>query len=219
MADIKAAAEIAGAPCQDDVVWAILNAYETYFSEDAVAFRITTKATPELNVRYQTLRPHDPYAIALEHGFLKRVNHPAHDVVTELRAKRPDAGFLIDIGVTHGFEKIWGFFATPLSIEEVCALKSTPQSLRSHLDLFKHYGLNWVSVVGVDYLSHTTNPYFMKGSFPNSPEIAAQMVVDMGFELPSAEDNNFNSGAFVLYPTFTWDSSSVERVSFACVGP
>jgi len=216
--DIKLAAEIAGAPFQDEIVWALLKAYEPWFTNYAVAFRITTKPTPELNVRYQTLNPHDPYAIALENGFLTRTDHPVHDVVWELQALRPDAGYLIDIGVTHGFEKIWGYFPEPFSIEEICALDSMPQSLKDDLPLFKHYGLNWVSAVGVDYLGNSTNPYFVKGAFPNDADIAARFVVDAGFARPSDEENQHNGSAFVVYPTYTWDSGEIERLSYACVG-
>ncbi len=219
VSDIRLAAEIAGAPFQDEIVWAILKAYEPWFTNYAVAFRITTKVIPELNVRYQTLTPHDPYAIALEHGLLTRTDHPIHDAIWELRALRPNAGYLIDIGVTHGFEKIWGYFAEPFTIEEICALDTMPQSLKDHLPLFKRYGLNWVSAVGVDYVANTTNPYFMRGSFPNDAEIAAQFVQDCGFERPSPEENEHNGQGFVIYPTFAWNSDAVERLSYACGGP
>ena len=219
MADIKKAAEIAGAPCQDDLVWDILNAYETYFLEEGVCFRITTKPTPELNVRYITLRSNDPYAVALEHGFLTRTDHPVHESIDELRRLWPDAGYLIDIGVTHGFEKIWAYFVDPLTIEEACALENMPPSFKNHMDLYKKYELNWVSVIGVDYLSNTMNPYFVSGTFPIDTEIAAQLTEDMGFPRPSEEDNVFNGSSFVMYPTFSWESDVVERVSFGHAGP
>jgi len=219
MADIKRAAALMNIPCADEIVWDILLAYEEFFTEQAVAFRITTKEQQELNVRYQTLRPHDPYEIALQHGFLRRNGHPVHKVMPALQKMRPEAGWLIDIGVTHGLEKIWGYFVKPFSIEEVCAMPFMPPSLRNRLDLFKQYSLNWVSVIGVDYIGHSVNIYFLLGSFPNSPEIAARTIADFGFEVPSQEELEINGNGFVLYPTFTWDSDEVERLSYAGAGP
>lgn len=219
MDDIKLAASIVGAPCQDEIVWAILNAYQTFFLEDVAAFRITTKAAPELNVRYQTLRPNNPYKVAVDHGFLTPNGHPIYRLFDQVQALRPEAGYFIDLGVTHGFEKIWGYFVNPIDIKEVCALEAMPQSLKNRLDMFRHYGMQWVSCIGIDYYGMTVNPYFMKGTFPNNAEIAAQTVVDMGFERPSQEENEFNGEGFTIYPTFSWDSNAIERLSYAGAGP
>jgi len=184
-----------------------------------VGFRITTKEKQELNVRYQTLRPYDPYTVAIRHGFLTRNGHPVHRVIPELQALRPDAGYPIDIGVTHGLEKIWGYFVDPFTIEQVCAMSFMPPSVRNRLDLFKRYGLNWVSIISADYIGYSVNLYFIAGTFPNSAEIAGQLISECGFEVPSQDELAMNEKCFVMYFTFTWDSDEVERLSYALAGP
>lgn len=219
MADTQKAAALVDVPFKEDIVWKLLNTYETGFMEDAVSFRITTKEQQELNLRYQTLRPNDPYTVAVKNGFLTPNGHPAYDVMDELQRKRPDAGYFIDIGVTHGLEKIWGYFVRPFSMDEVCDLASMPQSLKSRRTLFKELGLNWISAIGVDYIGRTMNLYFLQGLFPNSPDIAAHTISILGFDVPDRDELEFNGTAFVLYPTFTWESDHVERLSYAQGGP
>lgn len=218
MADVQRAADIIEVPVAD-ITWDIMRAYEEGFTEETVGFRITTQAERELNVRYQSLKPQDPYSVAVEHGFLMPTDHPVFDLVPELIAKRPDAGYFIDLGVTHGFEKIWGFFIKPFTIEEVCALKAMPPSVPAHMDLYKKHGLNWLGIIAVNYPSRTTNLYWLNGSFDTSPEIAAQIVVDCGFPRPSDFDNVFNSDGLGMYMTFSWDSDRIERISFCQGGP
>lgn len=217
MSDIQTTADQLGVPVADRL-WDVLRVYQQPFLEDPVGLRITTK-DDELNVRYQTLAPQDPYARALEHGFLTRNGHPVHEVMVELQDKLPHAGYSVDLGVTHGLEKIWGFFRDPLTIEHTIALGSMPPSVGKHLDLFKQYELDWVCVIGVDYTGHTANLYFIKDAFPNSPAIARQFVVDAGFPPPPDVDNDLNGNAFTMYLTFSWDSDQIERISYALAGP
>jgi hypothetical protein len=219
MGDIKKAASLTGIECQDDVVWRILTTFEQQFTHEPVAFRITSKSKLELNVRYQSLQPQDPYGVAVRNGLLQKTDHPVHQVMDELQEKHPEAGYFIDLGVTHGFEKVWGYFAHPLTIEEVCALDSMPISIKKRYGLFKQYGLNWVSCIGADYPSYTCNIYFLKGSYPCTPEISANIITDLGFPIPVENELAFNSEAFVFYPTFSWDSDEVLRLSFAGAGP
>ena len=218
MADVQKAADIIEVPVAD-VTWDIMRAYETGFTEDTVGFRITSKKEQELNVRYQSLTPQDPYAVAVEHGFLTPTDHPVYDLIPQVRGIRPEAGYFIDIGVTHGFEKIWGFFTNPITIEELCALDAIPASVPAHMDYFKKYGLNWLGIVNANYVARTTNLYWMGGSYDISPEIAAQIVVDAGLPRPSDADNEFNARAMVLYMTFSWDSDRVERLCYCHEGP
>jgi hypothetical protein len=219
MDDTKKAAEIINIPCNEEIIWKLLNAYETGFTEDAVSFRITTKDAQELNLRYQTLRPNDPYKVAVENGFLTPTRHPVHEVMPELQKKRPEAGYFVDLGVTHGLEKIWGYFVHPFTMDELCELESMPRSLKNRCEQFKMLGLNCISAIGVDYIGHSLNIYFLKGLFPNSPEISAQTIREFNFDVPSQDELEFNGDAFVIYPTFTWESDNVERLSYAQGGP
>lgn len=215
-ADVRKSAELLNLPIAE-VVWDIIDEFQQEFLENPVGFRITTK-DDALNVRYQTLKAGYTYGRALKHNFITRKEHPVHDVMTELYQKYPDNGFLIDLGVTHGLEKIWGYFPEPMSIEQVAALESAPAAIAKNLELLKKYDLNWVGVIGVDYVSDSINIYFMRGSFPNSPEIAQKFVEEAGFPTPPAEDAPFNGDCFVLYLTFTWDSDQIERISYARAG-
>ena len=218
MADVQRAADIIEVPVAD-ITWDIMRAYEKGFTEDTVGLRITTKKRRELNVRYQSLAPQDPYSVAVEHGFLTPTDHPVYAICPELIRMRPEAGYFIDLGVTHGFEKIWGFFTNPLTIEEVCAMETIPASVPAQMDLFKQYGLNWCGIIAINYRARSMNLYWMDGSFDTSPEIAGQLVVDSGFPRPSDFDNAFNSKGLGMYMTFTWDSDRIERISFCQGGP
>ena len=219
MADVQKAADIIEVPVVD-TVWDIMRVYEKNFLEDAVGFRITTQSKRELHVRYQTLKPYqNPYAIAVEHGFLKPTDHPIYALIPEMMSQRPEAGYFIDLGVTHGFEKIWGFFPNPFTLEEILAIKALPASVANYVDVFKKHGLTLFGAVAVNYPAQTVNLYWTGGSFDVNPEIAAQIVVDAGYPKPSDFDNEFNAKAVGSYMTFSWDSDRVERVSFCQGGP
>src|SRR5512140_2307957 len=83
--DIAKAAEIVGAPCNEEVVQHILGVYEEFFCTASVALRTTTKPAPDLSVRYLDPRPHDPYAMAREAGLIKLEGHPVEDLLFEVQ--------------------------------------------------------------------------------------------------------------------------------------
>lgn len=218
MGDVRAAAVQLGVPVAD-VIWDIMRVYEHNFLNDPVSFRITTKPEAEMNLRYQTLNPQDTYRIAVENGFLTPNGHPVYDVMPEFYAMRPDAGYCLDLGVSHGYEKNWAFFAPPLPTATVLNMASLPPAMKNHLPLYQRYEMDWVSVFGVDYLNNSANIYFMGGSFPNSPELARQFILDLGFDEPPAEDAEFNGSGLVLYVTYTWDADVALRVNYTHFGP
>lgn len=217
MSDVQQTATLVGVPVAD-VNWDIMRVYEQNFLNNPVGLRITTKDEPELNVRYQTLTPQNTYGIAVEHGFIEEEDHPVYAVMRDLYQRYPEAGYFIDLGMSHGLEKMWGYFETPLSIETVAEMESLPDSIRKNLDVLKKYEMKWVSVIGVNYVEKSANIYFVRNSFPNSPELSRQFLLDIDYAAPPKVDNAFNGDAFVLYLTFSWDSDKIERVSYARAG-
>ncbi len=85
--DIVKTTSIVEVSCDEKSTWKLLNAYEDFFSNSAVALRTTNKPPDErdLSVRYVELeKKHDPFDIALEHGFITKEGHPIEDVTSPL---------------------------------------------------------------------------------------------------------------------------------------
>ena len=216
--DIVRTAGLVGVTCNKAAAWPVLEAYEEFFTGSAVAFRATSKPQPasDLSVRYLDMeKPHDPYAIAVDHGLYTPQGHPVEAVLPELREHFPMLGYGIDMGVKHGFEKIWPFFVTAISMEQAYTLPSFPASVKAHAEYFARYDLKWFSLMALDYWKKTLNIYFMvnkPGLFP--PDKVEGMIWDLGFRVPSAQELEYNSRVVGVYYTFSWDSPLVERMSF-----
>jgi 6-linalyl-2-O,3-dimethylflaviolin/7-geranyloxy-5-hydroxy-2-methoxy-3-methylnaphthalene-1,4-dione synthase len=216
--DIQHTARVAEVPCQADKVRPILEAYQDYFTCAAVALRTTNKppGQRELSVRYIDIeQPHDPYAIALEHGFLTETGHPIDRFFRDVDAHYPILGYGIDLGVGHGFEKVWPLFSAALPIEDAYALPSMPASVQRYDDYFKTYDLRLFSLFAIDYWHKTMNIYFpvkKPGAYP--PDRVAEMIADLGCQVPDDEELALNAQTGIIYLTFSWDSDRCERLSF-----
>jgi hypothetical protein len=221
--DIVKAAEVAGVPCDTEAVWKLLTTYEEFFASSAVSFRTTTKPSEqrELSVRYLELdKSHDPFAIALEKGFIIPEGHPIEKVIPELQSRYPVRGYGVDIGSENGFEKIWPFFKVEVPLEEIYTLSSLPPSIRNYAAHFRKFGFNKVGLLAVDFWNKTINVYFYANNQkPFVPEQIAEILKELGFGVPSAEELEHSSHALSIYYTFSWTSDFVERVCFVMAAP
>ena len=219
--DIVAAAELAHAPYDREVIRRGLQAYGSFFAGSPVSFRTSTKKGPErrLNVRYVELGvPHDPYATALAEGFIRHEGHPLDNLLPEIQATYPVVGYGVDLEVAYGLEKIWPFFPhLPQPAARAYAMPSLPDAVKAQAGYFEKYGLEDFSLFALDYRNRTINLYFMVRPGHLAPETIAGMIGDLGFQVPGQEILGYCSMAIPVYFTFSWDSPRVERLCFATV--
>lgn len=219
VSDTRTIAGMVGVAPTDDHIQRLLEAYQPHFVGGAVGMRTTNKPVQqrELSLRYMDpMTPHDPYAIALEHGLLARDDHPIHAFMTETQATLPVMGYGIDAGVSHGFEKIWPLFGEAVPMERIYAMKSVPPAVQRYDEHFKTYDFTLCSLFAVDFWNKSMNVYFMfreRDKYP--PERTVQMIRDLGLTLPADErELDINALALTIYYTFTWESQKVERLCF-----
>ncbi len=219
--DILRTSEIVGVPCNEAAISPILEAYGPRFQDSEVALRTTNRPVEkrDLSVRYVnvTLPEDNPYAIAVERGFLTPDNHPVHRLYADVRAHFSMIGSGVDSVVSHGMEKIWPFFRG-VSPEDIYKLPSIPESVQKYDDYFKKYGLNSAWLFAIDYWHKTMNIYFNLlppgPGMPHDRETIVNMITDLGFRLPSDAEIEANRRNVMIYLTFSWDSPKCLRASF-----
>jgi hypothetical protein len=216
--NIEIVADLVDVPVDRDQVRRILDVYREQFQWGAVSFRTTTKPVGkrELSVRYIDIEhDHDPYAMALEHGLLAKEDHPIDRFLDDARTHYPMMAHGVDIGVSHGIEKIWPLFNAALPVDDLFKLPSMPAAVKHYTDHFAKYDLKLFTLFAIDYYNKSMNIYFpikYPGQYP--PERCADMISDLGFTVPSPEELAINATTGIIYYTFTWESLKCERLSF-----
>lgn len=215
--DLEVIAEMTEVQINQEVVQKILDAYGEHFEQGGVAFRTTNhpKGKRELCLRYLNANPHNPYAIALEHGLLTKVGHPIERLYADANERYPMICRGIDVGVTHGIEKIWPLFNVAVPVKDLFEIPSMPESVKSYADHFAKYDLKLFEGFAINYYQKSMNIYFLinrPGQYP--PERCAEMIRDLGFTVPSDDELAINAKTGIIYHTFTWESPRCERLSF-----
>ncbi len=220
--DIVKSAQIAEVSYDRSIINTVLEVFEKQFSnpQASVTFRTTTKDAEKrgLNVRYVDVwSPHDPFLMATENGLIAETGHPIDDLYPEIKAKCPIMGCGIDFGAAKGFEKIWPYFPPhmPVPIENVYSITSFPDSVKNSSYFFSKFGLDKITLAGIDYPKRSTNIYFMTNSIGKfSTERVTEMINELGFRVPSSKLIALCTKAMLSYCTFTWDSPRIERLCF-----
>lgn len=219
---IEESAQLLGIACSRDKVWPILTAYREVLDAQAViAFRVATGASHagELDFRFTVPKNIDPYAVALSNGLAAKTDHPVGAVLTDILRRCPVDSYGIDFGVVGGFKKIGPFFPTDdlQELSRLADIPSMPRSLSENIGFFTRHGLDdKVSLIGLDYRHATVNIYF--GELSDScrePETVRSMLREIGLPDPSETVLTLGQQAFGIYATLSWDSSKIERISFA----
>jgi hypothetical protein len=219
---IEEAAELLDAPCSHEKVWPILTAYGDALPQAVIAFRMAngSRNEGELDCRFTMLpKDVDPYALALEHGFVPKTDHPVGALLADIHAQFPIDCCGIDFGVVGGFKKTWSFFPPDnlQKLSELAEIPSMPRSLAANLDYFARYGLDEkASLIGIDYRNKTLNIYF--GDPPAAifeRENIKAMLSEIGMPEPSEEMLGLGEVSFGIYVTLSWDSPRIERICFA----
>jgi hypothetical protein len=212
---IEESARLVDVACSRDQAWPILTAYDAA-SQEVIAFRVAsdTRHGGDFNCRFSLRTGVDPYAVALSEGLTTETDHPVGTLLADLQERCPIDSSGVDFGVVGGFRKIWVYFPAGefQRLAGLVDLPSMPRSLAENVGVFARHDLDdRVDVVGIDYHDRTVNLYFPG---PPDPETARSLHRDIGLPEPSEQMLKFCAAAFGFYTTLSWDSPSIERISF-----
>jgi len=220
--DIIKCSKAADVKYDENLVNDIVSTYEDQFIHPLtpVCMRTTTKEKKHrgVNVRYADFwTEHNPYAMALEKGYIKKEGHPIDDTFSEIISNYPVGGQGIDFGVTTGLEKIWPFFAPTelVNVDRILSMKSMPDSMKQSIKLFEKYKLDNFALFALDYYNKSVNVYFMSGAVGGfSKEQIIGILKDLDFAIPEEEIIERCTRGVTLYFTYNWDSPNIERVCY-----
>lgn len=220
---VEEAAALLGVDCSRDAMWPALTAFQDVLTDGSVVFNMVTSGGHIGDLSFDFTMPTaagDPYTRALTHGLVDDTDHPIRTLFADIQARFPIQSYGVDHRLNGGFNKAYVFF--PLSDLQDPArladqLPSAPSGLQEHLRTFTAHGLdNKVSAIAIDYARRTWNLYF-NGLSPDhvTRESALSLIRELGLPDPSDQLLSFIETSSALYPTFGWDSTKVERLSFS----
>ncbi|MFD9872462.1 aromatic prenyltransferase [Streptomyces niveus] len=221
-AAIEETARLAGVACSREKVRPALDAFGDGLADAHIVFSLATgeRYAGELAFDF-TVPPDagDPYAVAVSNGLAEKTDHPVAALFPEIRERCPVDSFGVDYGIVGGFKKAYVSFplAEPQRLSTLTGIPSMPRALAEHADSFAAYGVDGkVSAIAIDYAHRTWNVYF-SGLVPEQLEDRAvlSLLRTNGLPEPSARMTDFIRTTFAMYPTFGWDSSKAERISFS----
>nr|WP_079073831.1 aromatic prenyltransferase [Streptomyces sp. Root1310] len=219
---VEEAAGLLDIACSRDRMWPTLTAFEDVFADGAIVFNMVTSGGRIGDLSFDfTLPPSagDPYELALSHGLVDETDHPIRALFSDIQARCPLQAYGVDYGITSGFHKTYAFFplGDPQSLAQLADIPSMPSDLSEHVTSFAAYGLaDKVSAIAIDYARRTWNVYFNGLSADHVQRTAVlSMLSEFGLPEPSAQLLEFIETSSALYPTFGWDSSKIERISFS----
>lgn len=223
-AAIEEAAGLLDIPCSREKVLSVLSAFGDGVSEESVI--VLAMAGGERHggdIDYNFTVPTemgDPYEIAVANGWIERTDHPVATLFPEIVQAGPVSFYGVECGVVGGFKKTYIFF--PLDnlgkLSKLASLPSMPPSVAEHARTFAAMGLDdRISIIGIDYIHHTVNVYFMAGSLTEKAVLS--LLQDTNLPAPNAPLLEFVQNSFSIYPTFSWKSPAIQRICFSSVSP
>jgi hypothetical protein len=222
---VEESARVLDLACSRDQVWPVLAAFADGLADAMFVLSMAGGEGHRAELDYNfTILPGrvDPYTVAVANGFTAATDHPVGALLSDIRERCTLQFYGVESGVVSGFKKTWAFF--PLDnlqgLSKLTDIPSMPRSVAEHAGTFARYDLdNRISIVGIDYLHKTMNVYF--GRFPTAeyvePETVRSLLRDLGLPEPSEPMLEFVRNSFSIYPTFSWDSSEIERICFSVV--
>jgi hypothetical protein len=194
-----------------------LEVFAPEFHASPVQLKTTTKPNDGLFYRYFYLGPIDHAPRAREAGLLESGNHPVLTLQEEILATCPGSSRGgLDFDTNFGLAKLWTFTHAATSVEELCRhVSAIPASVRAHLELFRHFGLERLSGVASDFRHHGMSLYFHWDLEFRTESWLRAFGQAVGGEVPStstcydilATQRNFGA----LATTFTWDRPELLR--------
>jgi hypothetical protein len=221
-AAIEESARLLETTCSREKVRALLDAFGDAIGESMIVFSMAGGAhAGQLDVSFSVPAAHgDPYAVALSSGLLEKSGHPVDALHADILEHCPISMFGIDGEIHGGFKKIYTFFPKDdlQSLAKLAEIPSMPRSIAENADFFARHGMNTVQMTSIDYHRRTVNLYF--GDVPAEclePDRVRAMLREAGLPEPSEQALEFARKSFSIYPTLSWDSSSIERICLAVI--
>jgi hypothetical protein len=133
----------------------------------------------------------------------------------EIQQSCPVIGYGVDTSVSRGFTKIWTMFGETVPVADMLNLPSLPPAAKNYADLLAKYNLKRFTLVAIDFVNRNFNMYVLfRNPHSNPPNLAGNLISELGFNLPSEEEQALFSKCADLHFTFNWDSPTCERLSF-----
>lgn len=216
---VEETARLLGVPCSPDQLAPALTAFGDELPEAHLVFSMAAGEAHrgELDFDFSvSTKGADPYATALANGLIKETGHPVDSLLKDLQASSAIASYGVEYGVIGGFKKTYAFF--PLDdfppLAKFAAIPSVPSCIAEHEDTLTNLGMDdKVSAIGINYAKRTLNVYLAVQAVEVETKIA--MLRAFGFPEPDATVTEFIKRSFSMYPTFSYDSSTVERICFS----
>lgn len=217
---IEESARLVGVHCSPDRVRPILGAYEDALTADGgIVFSTETgtSAPRELQYTVQLSGMQDPYARAVSTGLVAGTDHPVGGLLAELQERVSVDIHALDGGVLGGFHKIYALFPRDLQgVAALAAVPSMPPALARHGALLARHGLDYVSVIGIDYRRRTVNVYFQLPAADSlDPDTVLSLLREIRLPDPDQRVLEFAAASYRVYVTLSWDSPLIQRISFA----
>ncbi|KOV57863.1 aromatic prenyltransferase [Streptomyces sp. MMG1121] len=221
-AAIEEAARLVGASFSRDKVWPILDAFRDTLTDGAIIFSAQVDAGQVGDLEYTVqVSPgtEGPYARALANGLLPRTGHPVGTLLPDLQEIVSVDDYFIDCGIVDGFKKVYAQF--PRSLQKVSRLAdipSMPRAVADNAELFARHGLDEVALVGINYQRKSVNLYFQLPSDVAgdlAPKTILSLLRELGLPDPDERMLAYACTSYRVYATLTWDTSQIQRISFA----
>jgi hypothetical protein len=219
---IEEASRLVDAPFSRDRVWPILDAFRDSLTDGAIIFSAQIGAGQARELEYTVQVSPDiegPYAQALASGFLPQTDHQIGTLLPDLQKRVSVEDYFIDCGVAYGFKKVYAQFPGNLQkVSQLAEIPSMPRSVADNAGLFARHGLAEVALVGINYQVKSVNLYFqLPGDVAGNldPKTILSLLHGMGLPDPDERMLAYACTSYRVYATLTWDTSQIQRISFA----
>jgi hypothetical protein len=219
---IEESARLMGAACPRDKVWPTLTAYGDALAESWMIFSVQTGERHAGELEYTFQVPpgiDDPYAHALSNGFVAETDHPVGALFSDIQKRISIELYGVDYGVLGGFKKVYALFPHDLQgVSKLADIPSMPRAVGENADFFARHGLGEAALIGIDYQRKTMNVYFQLPAAAAGnlePKTVLSMLREIGLPEPDERMLEFACKAYRVYVTLSWDSSKIQRISFA----
>jgi hypothetical protein len=219
---IEKSARSMGTACSRDKVWPSLTAYGDALMESWIIFSVQTGERHAGELEYTMQVPpgiDDPYAHALSNGFVAETDHPVGALLSDTQERVSIDLYGVDYGVVGGFKKVYALFPSDLQgVSKLADIPSMPHALAENAGFFARHGLDDAALIGIDYQRKTMNVYFQLPAATAGnlePKTILSMLHEIGLPEPDERMLEFACKSYRVYVTLSWDSSKIQRISFA----
>jgi Aromatic prenyltransferase Orf2 len=218
---IEESARLVGAACSRDKVWPILIAYGDLLTDGRIIFSAQTGERYAGELEYTIeVSPgiDDPYAHALSNGLVAETDHPVGALLPDVQERCPIDSYGVDCGVVGGFKKVYALLRDVPGVSQLADIPSMPRALAENAGFFARHGMDSAALIGIDYQRKTMNVYFQLPAAAAGnlePKTILSMLREIGLPEPDDRMLEFACKSYRIYATLSWDSSKIQRISFA----